>query len=122
MAYPPFSLLLLLAPTRPLMLTLMNVTKTSVYLTWEAPSSPNGIIRYYQIEYYASNTRLNNNIYAVGTKSLFFNITGLLPWTDYSVKIAAFTVVLGEYTNVETIRTLESGKYISVIIISISVQ
>ena len=50
-------------------------------------------------------------IFIGGNNSLQYNITGLAPWTEYSVRIAAMTLAMGPWSSPKTSRTMESGKY-----------
>ena len=71
----------------------------------------NGVIRRYQVTYYQtdlgtdSSTVLNTN-----SSDLEFNITGLQPFTDYSVSVAAITIAAGPTSGVVAVQTNESGE------------
>lgn len=99
----------ILAPNNPV-LYFGNTTETSIRLAWTAPTRQNGIIRYYQMSYYPSNNISNTVEFSSESSSLFYTISGLNPWTFYSVKVAAFTVALGPYSNVLQLQTQQSSK------------
>ena len=87
-----------LAPGQPTSFRFISTSATSLYVEWEPPSISNGIIRYYQIEHYLSSTNEVTEVIAEAFPRRF-NITGLRTGVEYNVKVAAFTVELGPFSN-----------------------
>ena len=72
------------------------------------PDMPNGIITRYQVEYRAAFT--DQLFVSQNTTSLTYTVTGLSPFTEYEVRVAAATRVgLGPVTDVVSIFT--TGKF-----------
>ncbi len=89
-------------PSAPQNLTVVNITNTSVFLTWEAPSS-NGGRSDAELEYQLSYQRTDGSesepqIYGrvSGTEG---EITGLAPFTEYTVFVSAENGVSSQATN-----------------------
>ena len=80
-------------------MTAVNVTDTTVTLSWMTPSVTNGVIINYQIQYkiaYSDDqyTSLNN------ITLLNYTVTELLSYTEYEFRVAASTRVgFGDPTN-----------------------
>ena len=95
-------------PTAPRSLAAVNTTDTSVTLSWMEPDMPNGIIASYQVQYrvaFSSQLFVSQN-----TTSLTYTVTGLSPFTEYDVRVAAATRVgLGPVTDV--VVTFTTGKF-----------
>ena len=81
----------LTVPSAPRSLTL-DVTDTTVTLSWMPPDMPNGIITQYQIQYRrtSSGSSFGNNQV---TTDLTDIVTGVMTGTAYDFIIRAFTVV-----------------------------
>ena len=81
----------LTAPTPPRSLMVVDVTDTTVTLSWMPPDPPNGIITQYQIQYRGTNSSSfsNNQV----TTDLTYTVTGLTTNTEYDFRVRAFTVV-----------------------------
>ena len=91
-------------PTAPRSLTAVNATDISVTLSWMEPNMPNGIITRYQVEYRL--TFSDQSFASQNTTSLTYTVTGLSPFTEYDVRVAAATRVgLGPVTDVVSIFT-----------------
>ncbi len=82
-----------------------------ISLTWTAPSSPNGIIRDYQITIFPTGDIADVTTVNTGSSALEFNITGLAAFTNYSVSISAITVERGESSHSIVVRTNEGSKF-----------
>ena len=94
----------------------MNVTAqatsaTTIHVTWSPVSlHDERILQGYRIQYFPVNqphlimdtTTRRNGIQA--------DLTGLQPFTVYSVRVAAFSFEDGNYTSPLLVRTLEGGK------------
>lgn len=70
----------------------------------------NGIIQYYAIKLYETETSLYY-MYQTSNISLFVN--ALHPYYTYSVSVAAVTVGTGPYSNVVSFTTLQDSKQFS---------
>ena len=82
-------------------------------MQWNPPSTPNGIIRGYQITYYKTATV--GNPLAVMTQDVAGNepsyeLTGLEIYTTYSISIQGRTILLGEASTTVNATTEEDGK------------
>ena len=72
---------------------------------------PNGILRDYLVTYYQTSLGPDNSVIATtGSDGLTSMVTGLMPFTDYSLSVTAITVVMGSESAVVTVRTNESGE------------
>ena len=81
---------------------IVDVTDTTVTLSWMPPDPPNGIITQYQIQYRrtSSGGSFGNNQM---TTDLTYTVTGLMTGTQYDLRVRAFTVVgRGPPSNVVT--------------------
>ena len=76
-------------------------------MIWLPPSQFNGIIRHYRIEYSTSSDVSHVD---VDYPTIDFTIYGLRPFTQYTLRVAAFTVTLGEYSNELISVTKETSK------------
>ena len=89
-------------------LTEVNTTDTSMTLSWMEPDIHNGIITRYQVEYRLAFT--DQSFASQNTTLLIYMVTGLSPFAEYEVRVAAATRVgLGPYTDVVNIFT--TGKF-----------
>ena len=92
----------LTVPTAPRSLMIVDVTDTTVILSWMPPDSPNGIITRYQVQYRIANsndTYGNNEV----TTDLTYTVNGLTTNTEYEFRVRAFTVVgRGHPSNIVT--------------------
>ncbi len=101
--------------------TVVNSSSSSLSLRWEPPPSQftNGFLRHFVINYRAIHCSDNGtdfgtgwNITSVGGSHTSINITNLLFWTCYHVRIAAFTVRESPFTTTKKIRTSEHGNFV----------
>ena len=85
----------------------------SAVVTWDAPSQPNGEINFYDLYQRASPFTGQGNSIGVQLKpeNRTFQVTGLLPYTEYEFRIVSQTTQVKGSTssNWTRIRTLEGG-------------
>ena len=96
------------APTQPLNVTAEAINSTAVRASWQEPTFPNGIIRQYIVNIsnggvVEASTTVTGDIFSV-------DVSGLRPYTLYSVEVYAVTVETGEPSDDVIVRTLEAGK------------
>ena len=96
------------APTQPLNVRAEAINSTAVRATWQEPAFPNGIIRQYIVNISDRGIVEASSTLAGGVFSV--DVSGLLPYTLYSVVVYAVTVETGEPSDSVTVRTLEAGK------------
>ena len=76
-------------------------------VSWQPPQTPNGIIRGYQVNYFAS----GGPIETIETTSTSTLLTGLSSHTTYTIFVRARTVVLGSSSTLVMTNTKEDGKH-----------
>ena len=91
------------------MIVAVNSTYSSIYVIWDPPTPPHGILLYYRVTYHPVDQY--EEVVEVETDGsiTYINITGLFAWTTYVYRVAGFTVDLGEFVE-GSIRTQETGK------------
>ena len=97
-------------PTVPLNVTVTtsNMLRTLI-LEWDPPSSPGGIITTYMVTYNDTTVDTSNN-------DTNYTITGLDPYTNYSITVSACTSNgCGEQSDAVIETTAEEGKHLSCI-------
>ena len=97
-------------PTVPLNVTVTtsNMLRTLI-LEWDPPSSPGGIITTYMVTY-------NDTTVDISSNDTDYTITGLNPYTNYSITVSACTSNgCGEQSDVVIETTAEEGKHRSCI-------
>ena len=88
-----------------------TISSTSIQLSWERPSTPNGIITHYSLMYNAVDGPSSDPILFSDT---IFTVNNLNEYTEYVFRIAAATSAgLGPVT-VTSSRTAEDGMYMCV--------
>lgn len=83
--------------TPPLNVTVSAVTNTSMKVSWLAPESMNGVLRYYEVFYNEHYERVENKLYVV--------LENLKSYTNYSVSVAACTVSCSMKSEPVVVRT-----------------
>ena len=104
----PSNLTTLIAPSPPVSITVSLVNSTSLYVTWGVPELPRGIIEFYQVEYSSvcsATTRMNTTANSTHTY-----LSGLSPFTVYTVRVRAFTVEFGNFSVERRRMTSEAGE------------
>ena len=82
----------LTVPTAPRSLMVVNVTNSTVSLSWMLPSTTNGIITQYQVQYRRSNSS-GFTLLNITNNTLTHTVTGLSSNTEYVFRVRAYTVV-----------------------------
>ena len=73
---------------------IVDVTETTVTLSWMSPDSPNGIIRNYRVQYRRNDSSSPNyNSFDTNTNDLTYTVTGLSTNALYDFRVRADTVV-----------------------------
>ena len=93
------------APTVPLELSIMDVTNSSIVLSWKPPRFSSTPVVKYVLEW--RKVSEPSNLFLQETKEHYIEITGLTANTEYQFKVAAinhetyglFTDVLSQYTS-----------------------
>ena len=86
---------------------------TSLVVTWDAPSKPNGEIKFYDL--YKRNSPFSGEGNTVGVQlkpdSRIFTVNGLLPFTEYEFRIVSYTTQVKGSTasNWTRTKTFEGG-------------
>ena len=99
-----------------------NSTASSIFLQWEAPLPPNGVIISYEITYRGVQTPNEVDIVnftspstlRIGPVTSFNLVEGLMPGSVYEVSVQAATSVgFGPSSNTTVAVTAESGEHSS---------
>ena len=70
-----------------------------ISVTWNIPTVPNGVIIMYEIRYRESNSSGPYNM--SNTSNTQYSIGGLLPYTNYTIGVRAYTTVgPGEWSDI----------------------
>ena len=91
---------ILSVPSAPLDLRVTDIIPFGFTLEWNPPSSPNGIIDFYQVELFAENNLDLPALNPVNVSSTSYSFTGLAPFTGYSVQVCAYTIGCGDIATV----------------------
>ena len=78
-------------PTAPRSLMIVNVTDTTVTLSWLLPAMANGIIDQYQIQYRRSDSSDGYVSENTSPPTLTYTVTGLTTNTEYDFRVRART-------------------------------
>ena len=110
------------APSQVGQVTLVVASNTTLTVTWESPSSPNGhITRYEVIATPTSTVGLDSPLGSIASTALnviepemvlLSILSGLVPATTYNVVLVAYTSAGGGSGSAVQLQTLESGKYV----------
>ena len=84
-------------------------SSTSVDVTWNPPSMPNGIITHYEVNY----TRNGAALQMVNTSgsATMIQLSGLEKFANYTITVRGFTVAMGEASDPVSVRTNEDSKH-----------
>lgn len=93
--YPTFSEKDNIAPSKPVNLSVLEVTSTTIKITWREPEKLNGAIHGYRVYYvYQDQTLLHLPILKAdaGVNSVYtYTLSNLKPYSDYKMIVTAFT-------------------------------
>ena len=74
----------------------VNVTDTTMSLSWAPPQVPSGIITHYQVQYRRSDSSSSSSTFTslnLTSTDLAYTVTELTSDTEYVIRVRAFTVV-----------------------------
>ncbi|KAM0725763.1 Cytokine receptor [Formica fusca] len=74
--------------TSPLNVKAINITNTTMFITWQSPQAMNGVLRYYEVHY--------NDFMKKVEEGNSTRLTGLLAYTEYNISVTACTVACSE--------------------------
>ena len=94
----------------PLEVKILNITSTSMTISWQPPRDPNGVIRGYLVSFTPRGER--KCLQDVVGDTTNAELTSLKPHTEYTIRVRAKTVKLGQYSTTITANTNEDGKLI----------
>ena len=83
-------------PSTPLELRVTDTNSSGFTLGWNPPSTPNGIIDFYQVELFTTNNLDLPALNPINVSSTSYTFTGLAPFTGYSVQVCAYTIGCGD--------------------------
>ena len=95
--------------TAPLDLMATNISTSGFNLEWNPPNSPNEIIDFYQVVLFADNNPDLPALNPVNVSGTSYTVTGLAPFTEYSVRVCAYTTECGDIANL-SVTTLGGEK------------
>ena len=91
------------------------IDSTTIMITWSPPVMPNGIITNYNVSYVPgqslSTADYSTDGNVIGSNDTTYNLSSLRVATNYSITIAAHTIVgIGPYSSDNcTVQTMEDG-------------
>ena len=88
------------------------ITSTAVELSWQPPllEEQNGLIQSYTITVFEINSNTTIEVHQNFTQSNI-SISGLHPYYNYIMSVAAYTVGLGPFASI-TLQTEQDGEFI----------
>ena len=104
--------------TSPVNCEAIAIDSTTIRITWSPPVMPNGIITNYNVSYVPGQSlstadySIDGNVsVAIGNNDTTYNVSNLRVATNYSIAIAAHTMVgIGPYSSDNcTVQTMEDG-------------
>ena len=105
-------------PSRPQGVFVEASSSTTIYVKWNAPAEPNGIIQNYLIEY-GKDSDQQTTEKAVTNRTFEFTLTGLEKFTTYYIKVRGKTSVSGDASGLLNATTFEERKYCYLFIYSL---
>ena len=97
-----------IAPEHPQNVTALPINSTTIQINWVVPTVTNGIIRYYIVVYRINSSMDLMELNSTNTTAL---VTGLTPFTFYTLHVLAVTVARGEASENVTVQTNEAGNH-----------
>ena len=91
-----------------LMCSMLSFTQMRV--TWDAPMTPNGVIRYYEVVLRNSSTGENITTQLVDGQTTTATISHLQPNTPYNCSVRAHTTVPGSFYEITSDRLSQPSK------------
>ena len=89
------------------------MSSTTIMVTWQSPMIPNGILRFYRVEF----TRITDNVVDDITTTNTSVIIGMLEkFTTYQIQVFATTVAEGDGSNIVMVTTDEDSKLLYIIV------
>ena len=82
-------------------------TSTSIFLSWNIPQKPNGVITHYELYSFGGGQVFNRTVMETTT-----TLNGLLPYTNYSCSITAHTSAGGGPAATTSVNTLRDSELI----------
>ena len=96
------------APSPPVSVNVTVVNSTSLSVSWGVPELPRGEIEFYQVEYSSQcSSTAHMNTSSNITEAV---LSRLSPFTEYRVRVRAFTVEFGDFSMDQTATTDEDGR------------
>ena len=83
------------------------LNSTSVHVTWEQPTLPNGIILRYGLHQKSGD---EETVLFSGV-GFSFTVTNLQPYTEYEFRVNASTIAGSGFSEWSLVRTFEDGKF-----------
>ena len=83
---------------------------TSIQLSWQRPTTPNGVIVHYTLVYQTTDGDPSPNQEPIPPTMTSFRVTGLNEYTDYTFTLTASTSLGAGPPAVATETTLEDGE------------
>ena len=100
----------LTVPTAPRSLMIVDVTDTTVTLSWMSPDPPNGIITNYRVQYRSDRSSYIQIDTNTNDLTYTYTVTGLSTNTEYDFRVRAYTVVGRSYRS--NVVTAFVGKFL----------
>ena len=102
----------------PLNVTVANKNSTTLLVTWLPPTTPNGVLSIYELQYtgVSSVNPVPSSFYQtqhlnISYPGISFLLSDLVPYSNYTISVRAFTSAgPGEYSEVIEDRTEEDGE------------
>uniref|UniRef100_A0A182XEH9 Putative receptor-type tyrosine-protein phosphatase mosPTP-1 n=2 Tax=gambiae species complex TaxID=44542 RepID=A0A182XEH9_ANOQN len=100
-------------PTKPRNLSVLEITSTTIRISWLEPEKRNGVIHGYRVYYvYQNQTLLHLPILkndAAQNSVFYYTLTNLKPFTDYRIIVTAFTLKYDGEPSEVSLRTDVGG-------------
>ena len=110
---------LLVAPSPPVNVNASTINSTAVQISWDSPSTTNGIIRYYTVVYGLEDSSETQEL---NSTDVTIAVANLDPFHSYVFYVLAFTVELSNHSENDTAITAEAGNTYEAILYIIPVH